>query len=57
MNNPNPPMPPDAPTDSPAKGKEHWLVEVVGGMTLASTMVSALSLWALVVMFALPISS
>lgn len=40
-----------------AKGKEHWLVEICGGFTLASTMVSALALWYLVVQFALPISS
>lgn len=38
----DPPMPPGNP---PAKKKEHWLVEFVGGMTVASTMVSALALW------------
>lgn len=38
------------------KSKEHWFVEVVGGFTLASTMISALALWYLVAQFALPIS-
>lgn len=38
----DPPMPPSNP---PAKKKDHWLVEVVGGFTVASTMVSALALW------------
>ncbi len=27
------------------KKKDHWLVEVVGGLTIASTMVSALALF------------
>ncbi len=40
-----------------AKKKDHWLVEVVGGITLASTIVSALAMWAIVVMYALPIGS
>lgn len=29
----------------PAVPNEHWSVEFTGGMTLATTMVSALSLW------------
>ncbi len=48
---------PAAMPEGKAKAKEHWLVEVVGGFTLASTMVSALAMWYLVVQFALPISS
>lgn len=28
-----------------AKKKEHWVVEFTGGMTMATSMVSALSLW------------
>lgn len=47
---------PQTPPQTPAK-KEHWLVEVVGGFTLASTMISALAMWYLVVQFALPITS
>ncbi len=38
----DPPMPPTTP---PVQKKEHWLVELVGGFTVASTMVSALALW------------
>lgn len=38
----DPPMPP---TNPPAKKKESRLVEFVGGLTVASTMVSALALW------------
>lgn len=33
------------PETKPAKQKEHLLVEVVGGLTVATSMVSALSLW------------
>lgn len=40
-----------------AKQKEHWLVEVVGGLTVVTTMVSALSLWYVFLAYVLPISS
>jgi hypothetical protein len=42
---PMPTEPQTPPTAALAKKKEHWLVEVVGGFTVASTMVSALALW------------
>lgn len=44
-----PTTPPD-PTPA-ANRKDHWLVEVAGGVTLAGTMVSALSLWFLMLQF------
>ncbi len=41
--------PPQDPTQTEAqakvKTKDHWFVEVVGGFTLATTMVSALSVF------------
>ncbi len=40
-----------------AKKKEHWMVEVVGGITVATTLVSALSLWYMFLVYALPVSS
>ncbi|MEK7537479.1 MAG: hypothetical protein AAB619_00705 [Patescibacteria group bacterium] len=40
-----------------AKKKEHWLVEVVGGLTLVTTMISALSLWYVFLAYVLPISA
>lgn len=48
----------DEPTTIPAPSepmptvkKEHWLVEVVGGVTVAGTMVSALSMWYLMLTY------
>jgi hypothetical protein len=49
MDDPTPPMPSE-PTTPPAK-KEHLLVEIAGGVTVAGTMVSALSLWFLMLQF------
>lgn len=46
---PTTPMPSD-PTPTATK-KDHWLVEVAGGVTIAGTMVSALSLWFLMLQF------
>ena len=43
-----------AATPAVAKKKEHLLVELVNGMTLAITMVSALSLWYTFLAFGLP---
>lgn len=40
---------PSEPT--PAAKKEHWLVEVVGGVTVAGTMLSALSMWYLMLQY------
>lgn len=40
-----------------AQQKEHWMVEVVGGLTVVTTMVSALSLWYVFLAYVLPISS
>ncbi|MBI3573189.1 MAG: hypothetical protein HY092_03245 [Candidatus Kerfeldbacteria bacterium] len=45
------------PQGKPVAKKDHWLVEVVGGITLASTIVSALAMWTMVVMFTLPIGN
>lgn len=42
------PMKAPEPMVQSAKSKESWLVEVAGGYTLALTIVSALSLWYLV---------
>jgi len=44
-----PPVPAD-PTPA-VKKKDHWLVEVAGGVTVAGTMISALSLWFLMLQF------
>lgn len=49
----------DEPTTTPApseptpaaKKKEHWLVEVVGGVTVAGTLLSALSMWYLMLTY------
>jgi hypothetical protein len=38
-------------TKSAAKSKEHWAVEIVNGLTVATTMVSVLSLWYVLVAF------
>lgn len=51
----DPPMP--APPQPQAKQKEHWLVELVGGLTVASTIVSALSLWYVFAQYVLPLQS
>ena len=48
MDDPAPPMPSDP---TPTAKKDHWLVEVAGGVTVAGTMVSALSLWFLMLQF------
>lgn len=40
-----------------AKKKEHWLVEVVGGLTVATSLVSALSLWYVFLVYVLPVTS
>ncbi len=62
MNNSTPsaarPLDPPLPTPpQPTSKKEHWLVEVVGGLTVASTIVSALSLWVIFSIYVLPLSS
>lgn len=38
------------------KKKADWLVEVVGGFTVASTIVSAMTMWYLMLTFVLPMS-
>ena len=40
-----------AKAEVPVKHKDHWSVEVTGGMTLVTTMVSALSVWYLFLTF------
>ena len=43
------PMAQELPVEKSVKAKkDHWMVEVAGGITLASTMVSALAIWFLV---------
>lgn len=39
------------------KKKEHLMVEVVGGITVATTIVSALSLWYVFLAYVLPVSA
>lgn len=42
---------PQTPPQMPAKKAEHWLVQVVGGFTLASTMVSGLAMFYIALQF------
>ena len=36
----------EVPAQTPAKSKkDHWMVEIAGGVTLAATIVSGVSLW------------
>lgn len=37
-----------------ARKQEHWVVQVVGGVTVATTIVSALSLWYVFLAYAMP---
>jgi hypothetical protein len=50
---PLPPSEPVPPIGTPAPVKDHWSVEVVGGFTLASTIVSAMSLFYVFMTFAI----
>lgn len=50
IDEPTTPSAPSKPTPA-AKKKEHWLVEVAGGFTVAGTMLSALSMWYLMLTY------